>query len=390
MELSVFKRLSHFSPHYFQKHLSRQLEDLYLSVAILDFALAAVTLFEPIYLYQLGYSVSHILVYYMVVYVPYFFLVPLGGKFVARFGPERSIAVSSVMLVGYYASLLLVATHPMFFWIAPLCFALEKMFYWPAYHTDFILTSDQGERGKEFSGLWSLSTLMMILGPACGGFLIKFFGFPTLFMVVIGLIVISNVPLFTQPITYVRREFSYWKTILQAFTPAHIRSTLAYLSLGEELILLVVWPIFIALAFKDYLNMGGAIAVATLITAVVTLYIGKLIDRKQPKRALRWGSLVTALVWVTRPILRGLPLVFASDTVGRIAKNTTFVPLSAMTYERALKERNVIERSVFYEQGFAIAKTLIAAVIIILAEHMTAFHAAFLTAAAVSLLYLLF
>ncbi|MBI5466762.1 MAG: MFS transporter [Candidatus Kerfeldbacteria bacterium] len=386
----MYRVFAHFSPHYFQKRFSHQLEELYISVAILDFALAAVTLFEPVYLFQLGYSISHILLYYIVVYGLYYFLVPLGGKFVARFGPERSIAVSSIMLVGYYLSLMLVATVPAFFWVAPVFFALQKMWYWPAYHTDFIMTSDQGERGKEFSGLWSLSTLMFILGPVFGGFLIKYFGFSALFLVVIGLIIVSNAPLFIQPVPYKRRAFSYWQAIKQPFTKLHIRSTIAYLALGEELVLLVIWPIFIALAFKDFLNLGGAIAVATLITGLVTLYIGKVIDRHQTKRALRWGAIVTAFIWITRPLLKGIPAVFTSETIGRIAKNTTFVPLTAMTYERALGENQIIERSVFYEQGFALAKTLIAAVIIILAQFLSPFTASFVAAAAVSLLYLLF
>lgn len=139
----------HSFPFYFRKHFSQQLGELYLSVAILDFALAAVILFEPVYLYQLGYSISHIMLYYVIVYSLYYFTAPLGGIFVARKGPERSIALSTFMLVGYYGSLLLLPNAEVMFWIAPIFLMLQKTFYWPAYHTDFIQSSDQGERGKE-------------------------------------------------------------------------------------------------------------------------------------------------------------------------------------------------------------------------------------------------
>lgn len=386
----MFNPASHHFPSYFHKHLSKGLGGLYAAVSMLDFALAMVVLFEPVYLYKLGYTIQHILLYYVVVYALYYFLVPLGGKFVARFGPARSMALSSVMLIGYYASLLLVATRAEFFWVAPIFFALQKMWYWPAYHTDFILNSDQNERGKEFSGLWSLSTVMYIVGPILGGVIIQQSGFTVLFTVVMILILMSNLPLFLSPITYHGALSSYWKMFIQPFSKLHIRSTLAYFALGEELIMLTIWPIFIAITFVSYEKMGGAIAVATFITALVTLYIGKLIDNHKPIRTMRFGALASAIIWAFRPILNTVGMLFISDTLGRIAKNTTFVTLTTASYSKALQQHQVIERSVLYEQGFAIGKTFIATLIIILASFVSPFTAAFISASVMSLLYLLF
>jgi MFS family permease len=386
----MFRLAAHHFPSYFHKRLTRRMGGLYLAATMLDFALAMVVLFEPVYLYHLGYSIQHILLYYVVVYGVYYFIVPLGGMFVARFGPARSMAISSVMLIGYYLSLLLVANTPIFFWIAPLFFALQKMWYWPAYHMDFILSSDTNERGKEFSGLWSLSTIVYIIGPILGGVIIQQSGFTVLFSVVMLLILLSNLPLFLTPMSYHGQLISYWKMLIQPFTRYHIRSTISYLALGEELIVLTVWPIFIALTFASYEKMGGAIAVATFITALVTLYIGKLIDTNQPKKTMRIGAILSVLMWVIRPFIKTVGLVFTSDTLGRIAKNTTFVTLTTASYSKALREKQIIERSVLFEQGFAVGKTLIAAAIIILSSYVSPFSASFFAAAAVSLLYLVF
>lgn len=386
----MFSLAAHHFPSYFHKRLNKNLGGLYLAVTMLDFALAMVVLFEPVYLYRLGYSIQHILLYYIVVYGLYYFIVPLGGKFVAQFGPARSMALSSIMLIGYYLSLLLVATHPTFFWIAPVFFALQKMLYWPAYHTDFILNSDQGERGKEFSGLWSLSTIVYIIGPILGGLIIQQSGFTVLFTLVMLLILLSNLPLFLSPMTYHGTLISYWKMLIQPFSKLHIRSTLSYFALGEELIMLTVWPIFIAITFVSYEKMGGAIAAATFITAMVTLYIGRMIDHNKPKKTLRIGAMGSAINWALRPLLNTIGLVFMSDTVGRIAKNTTFVTLTTASYGKAVRENQVIERSVLYEQGFALGKTFIAATVIILASFVSPFTAAFVAASGASLLYLVF
>lgn len=384
----MFRPFFHF-PHYFQKHMSRQLEELYASVAILDFALAAVALFEPVYLYQLGYSLSHILIFYLVAYVAYFFCLPLGGKFVAQFGPRRSIAVSTIFLVAYYLGLLMTKSDPIFFWITPVLLALQKTLYWPAYHVDFIEASDQGERGKEFSGLWSLSTVMNILGPLAGGIIITTVGFTPLFIGVIAVIAVSNIPLFITPVNHQPKPYAYWSSLIMPFTRQHIRSTLAYLGFGEEFVMQFMWPVFLVLVVKSYLQFGGLIALTTLMTALATLYIGQLVDRNHQRQALDWGTLLTSLVWLFRPILRLVGPVFISDTLGRIGKNTTFVPITSITYERALKENNVIPRAVFYEQGFALAKSFAPAVILVLGLTMPTFTAAFVYAGLVCWLYLL-
>lgn len=369
--------------------MSQQLQELYASVAMLDFALAAVALFEPVYLYQLGYSLTAILMFYLIVYVTYFFIVPLGGKFVARVGPERSIAISSFFLIGYYVGLVLIKDYAFFFWLSPVLFAAQKMLYWPAYHTDFILTSDQGERGKEFSGLWSLSTLMYILGPLVGGVIIATAGFTPLFLGVIAVIAISNIPLFVSPIEHRPEPFSYRQSFITPFTKQHIRTTLAYLGFGEEFVMQFIWPVFIVLVVKSYFELGGLIALATFVTALATLYIGQIIDRNRQRQALDWGTIITALVWVVRPVLQMVPSVFISDTLGRIAKNTTFVAMTNISYERALKEKSIILRAVFYEQGFAIAKMIAPAIILVLSLSMPTFTAAFLFAGLISLLYFL-
>ncbi|MBI3572737.1 MAG: MFS transporter [Candidatus Kerfeldbacteria bacterium] len=386
----MYIHLPHSLPHYFRRRFSKQLEALYLSVAMTDFALAAVVLFEPIYLYQLGFSLSHLMMYYIVVYGLYFFLVPMGGKFVARFGTGRSFILASIMLMGYYGSLWLVRGHPIFFWVAPVFFALQKMWYWPAYHSDFIQSSDQGERGKEFSGLWSLSTMAYIVGPLVGGLLIKFSGFPALFTFVGILVILANVPLLMAKTHIQPEKFSYWHALRAPFARVHIKSTLGYVGLGEELVMMVLWPVFIYLTFRDYLSIGWAVSIATLVTALFTLYIGQRVDKGKQYQTLRRGAVLTSLVWLTRTIVRGIPTVFVSDTVGRVVKNSTFVPMTSITYERALREGQVVERSVFFEQGFAIGKSLTAAGVILVLHFFASWNAIWLLTAVVSVLYLLF
>jgi hypothetical protein len=136
-------------PSFFPHHLTRQINELYFSVAIMDFAVAAVTLFEPIYLYTLGYSLKVILLFYIEVYVIYFIVLPFGAKFANRFGYEGSIAISTIFLIGYYLSLFAIKFNPLFLVIAPLFFSIQKSFYWTGYHADFARFSRKDERGRQ-------------------------------------------------------------------------------------------------------------------------------------------------------------------------------------------------------------------------------------------------
>ncbi len=384
----MLRRPIHF-PHYFKKHLPLQLEELYLSSAIMDFAAAAIALFEPIYLWMLGYRIREIMLFYLIVYLAYFVLVPLGGKFIARFGHERSILISTIWFVLYYTALIGIAQFSNLFYIAPVLFALQKTFYWPAYHADFIRFSAKDERAKEFSGLWAISTLMLVLGPIVGGVVVKFFGFAPLFFGASIAILLSSSPLFASHTPPKREVYSYWKSFALPFRRRYWRSTVGYLALGEELVLMTIWPVFIALVFRDLFNVGLLVGASAFLTALITLLIGRWADRENKHHVLAAGGIATAAAWLARLFIRTPPGVFVVDTLSRISRNTTYVTETTMTYDRA-HEDDYSWHAVYYEQGFAIAKSLMAVLIIALASLADPFAASFVAAGIVSFLHLVF
>lgn len=354
----------------------------------MDFALAAVIVFEPIYLWQKGYGVVAIMTYYIVVYGLYFFLAPLGGAIVATYGPERSIAASTVFLAAYYGALLLIPMSPIWFWVAPICFVLQKMLYWPAYHYDFLKNSDPEQQAKEYSALWSLSTAVAVLGPAIGGVVVALFGFPVLFSGAMLLILLSSIPLFRVKTVHELVPFSYREHLWLIFQRLNRRQLLGYLGLGEELIVLTIWPLFLALTFKNYETFGGVVAAATLITALSILAFGEYLQHHQPKIPLRLAAAATILLWVTRPFLHAIRLVVLSDIIGRFMKNGTFVSMVNIVYKRARASGKELSQVVMFEQGFAIAKTLVALIVIVLSLWWPPFTVSFIVAGVFSIFYI--
>jgi hypothetical protein len=71
--------------------MRREIRELYVSTTILDFGLAMILIFEPIYLYTIGYTLRQIIFFFFLVYLIYFFILPLGASFAKHLGYEHSI-----------------------------------------------------------------------------------------------------------------------------------------------------------------------------------------------------------------------------------------------------------------------------------------------------------
>jgi hypothetical protein len=376
-------------PHYFSKHPSRSLIELYWAVGMNDLARATISLFEPIYLYTIGYSVRHIIFFYLLVYGGYTFLLPWFGRLVGRLGYEHSIFYSQFFLIGYYLTLFGTAQYSVLFYIAPVLFAIQKCLYWPAYHADFALFSRDEQRGREIGGVETLSMMMFIVGPFIGGAILEWTNFAILFVVTAGLFLLSAVPLLRIKEVHAPAEFSY-RDVFKALVDAkHRRNFAAYLGFGEELIVLTLWPIFIYVVIKDYLDIGTVVALATLTTSFIVLYLGKLADRYKKEHIVRWGSAIYAVVWLIRILATKAWHVFSLDTASRIAKEILIVPLVTTTYANA-KKMGVLSYVVFYEQSIAVAKFATAALLLLILQFVgTPWTAIFIVGAAFSLFYML-
>lgn len=383
-----FYALGGVLPH----HLSREVKELYWAALLQNLALAMLLLFEPIYLWQQGFSLSHILWFFLGVYVAYVFIMPLGAKFATHFGYEHSIAVSTLVQVAYYACLWLVAVAWWFALPAALLYAAQKALYWPAYHADFARYSDQREEGKEVSGLQVALSLVYIVGPLLAGFLLTVSSWAILFTVGSSLILLSNLPLLKTREVFVPRVFPYLDTYRRLFDAAERRRLLGYMGFGEELIVLVLWPVFIYTIVVSPFEVGVVVAAATLIMALVTLYVGKLTDEHNKHSVLRFSSLLYAGGWLAR-LATFTPFgVFVVDAWSRLAKNVVAVPLTAITYERA-KTRSVMDTVVFFEMSLVVGKIVACVVLLVVFAFVpslqAAWNSAWLLAALMTLLYVL-
>lgn len=374
---------------FLPSHLPRELKELYLTMTMLNFALASGMLFEPIYLYTLHFSLSQIMLYYLAVYALYFFLMPLGGRFVKRYGFEHGIILGSLFLVAYFIFLFAIPYSPIYLVLAVLSLAFQKMFFWPGYHADLAFFSKAEERGRQVSVIALLDSLSYVIGPLVGGILIALFGFAGLFTVMCVMILLSNIPLMTTKERFKPSTLSYTETFMALTAKENRKYLFSYIGYGEELISLVIWPIFVYVTFTTFTSTGAAITFSTLITSLAILYVGRQTDTCDRKKVLRISTLLLSLSWVLRTIARGASAVIFADFFSRTSRYLFALPFFSGLYRHAT-ETSIVRTVIFFEMALTVGKMIVAAFLAIVFYYVPAsvsWNVAFITAAVFSLLY---
>lgn len=374
-------------PHYFAAKVRSQVEHLYSATAIGNLAQAIIALFEPIFLYAvLGLSLVEVLLFTAVVYGLYIVMIPFGAKIASRIGYAHTILISTPIVILYWLSLVGAREVYELIYAAPILLAISKTLYWPAWHATLARFANTKQVAREFSVMYAIMNFMQILGPMVGGFLSMFFGVNSIFIIGSIIYACSAFPLMLTKESFVPKAYKYhdtWNLIKK-----YPVKFLGYFGFGEELLVMVVWPIYIFIIVQDYQNVGSLVTVASLAATGLALLIGIYSDKYGNNKVLQIGSFFYFLSWLAR-----IPVVspfgaFITDTISRTAKTLVFIPVTAVTYERA-ETTQVLPYIVGMEQMLSVGKFVAAAIGLIVFAATGSFIALFILAAIFSLFYFL-
>jgi MFS family permease len=353
-----------FEKSFFPSRVPRKLKEFYCAMTILNFALSAIMLFEPVYLYAIGFPLWKIMFFYFCAYALYFFVLPLGGKMVKRYGFSHGIILGSLLWILYFILLIAIPTHGVFFYLAIIALVFQKTFFWPGYHADFAFFSQCGERGRDISALIIFDSVAFILGPLIGGIIVSFFGFPILFMFMCVVILLSIVPLLLSKEECISSPFEYGEVYQSLVAKENRKYVIGYLGFGEELIVLTIWPIFMYVAVENFAQTGAIVASSSFITALITLYAGRMADIKDRNGVLQTGVIVYALGWCMRFFARGGMGVFLVDFFSRTSKNILIIPIMSGLYDYATRH-SIVRTVTFFEMSLTLGKLLAAGLCVI-------------------------
>lgn len=319
----------HHHEHHFL--LNRELDELYVSIALRSFAYALISIFIPIYLYELGYSIQTLLLFFAAYsFVRAAVKIP-AVKFGARFGFRHMILLTVPLTI---ASFLMLYSLPIYnwpLWMIAIIYGLATSFYWVGYHFDFATSSSRQNRGKQVSLARMIQTLGSATSPFFGGLILVKFGFPTLFVVGSILLFLSAFPLFLSPDRHERIDVHFkkiWKE--QASWEA-----LSFVAWGiERGVLLFVWPVALFMHLGNFEEVGFVASISLGASVVTTALVGSFTDRK-PRIFLRAGSIASSIAWSLRAVATTVAQFTFIDIFYGIARVFVDIPFDTISMDKA-------------------------------------------------------
>lgn len=326
-----------------------------ISLFLQNLAAGMVGIFEPVYLYQLGFSLREIALFYLAVYVVYLVLIPLGSKIARRLGFVHAVAYALPVLMAYFILLAIIPVAPWAFYVAPLVFAIAKTVYWPGYHADLAFYSDQGQRGQVVGITLIATGLGVVIGPMIGGAIAEAIPFSLLFIFASIIMGLAVIPLFQHKEQFTPSKISYvepWRALREAAMRP------IYFSMGgfiEEAIALAFWPIFFLTIGGSLFNIGVLMSIASIFVLTYGYFIGRKADASDFESVTQPHAIILALSWLLR-IFWPTPVgAVIGLTASGIGKEGSIIPVYAGVYSVASKNHTVA-RVTAVEMALIIAK----------------------------------
>jgi len=357
-------------PRYFSYKPNREVKQIYWFTMLNGLGLSLAYIFEPIYLYHVGFRLTAIMWFYVQVYCWYCVLIMFGAKFAQKFGLKHTILIGNCFYLLYWTGLFLIGKHPFLFVITPLIFAIQKSFLWPAFDTLASLASNHSERGRQVGIIMVLSDLAFIVGPFFGGLISQNFGFYYLFLAAGVMTILSCIPLFfTKEIKF---SDSFQIRKLLKFVLENPRNFFGYFGFAEDLMLMSLWPILMYIILHQFFGVGLVTTFASLVACMLMLYIGKIADYSKKSKLVGEISFFYALTWFFRFVAVDVVSVLIFDTLTKIGKGLMVIPMESLTFEIARQKSGsfTLLYATFFEFSLSFGK-IITALASILILHLT-------------------
>jgi hypothetical protein len=296
---------------------------------------ASVTIFLPVYIFSIGGM--NMLVWYLIISRGMEFLASQSVEMlVGKIGFKWSMLSGSILLAIALILLEQSQNNPALVYLAALVVPFSGLLYWISYHLLFMQNSEK-EYGKRAGWLTILTSWSAVLGPIAGGLLISFFGFGSLFVWGIVLIVLSIVPVWLLEPDNLKWEFHLSRFWSKLGNNWFRRDLIAHVGRGiEEILLEFFWPVFlITLLGGSHLQLGVYKTLVLAASSILLYFIGHKIDINWPRRNIILGILVLGVFWIVRGYLKNQTFLLGLDILDGLVALAVFFPFSVYAYHRA-------------------------------------------------------
>jgi MFS family permease len=386
--------IKQFFDFRFQKQ--GKLWPLFFSQSFRAVAVALLSLFSSVYVYKtilsltdkVDLSLLAVFVFNLGLYFLKLFSNFLAEDLALKWGLKKQIWLGLTILAGCLLILSLSLHWPYWLFLAGPLWGLAAGFYWFGQHGLLIKIGRPQSFGKALGMAGGLATLLLVGTPFVGGLLINFGGYQALFAG--GLFFVALAALILQPLK--ERKIHHNTDLLELVTlfKTHQRMFLAYWGDSAGVTIYgVVMPLYVFLILGKELSLGEFFSLSLILVALINLLIGRWVDLRGKRGILGWGAFVSFLVWLGRLLTRQIPVLLVFDILDRVTGGMTGIPLSVLSYEKALGGRSTGRALLFREVAIAMGSIFACLLLIVIALLNLPLQSSFLAAGFLSLLPLL-
>ncbi|MBU2566172.1 hypothetical protein KKG46_01275 [Patescibacteria group bacterium] len=346
---------------------NKELSNFYITVAIGAFGDRLMSIFVPIYLYQMGYPIYQILFFYFISFLFFIIFAHAAMRLILKIGPKHSILYSAPLIIVYYLGLLAIPDFPFLFYVLPICLAGRMLFYNYGYHLHIIPHLDSKHEGGELSFINALILISSLLAPVLGGILAQYH-FSILYVVGSVILLLSNIPLFLtkDTATHHCERIKLGNTINQITSKKWRGAALSFAGYGAEVVIgATIWPIYLIVVLGNIEKTGFIVSLSLVFSLVVFYAMGKITDTYNKRKILHIGSLLYFLGWVGRIFATNTLLILAVDSYKNMSEKILHIPWIAKCYDLA-KQKDYPAFLVFQHFVYNSTRTLIIPVLIVI------------------------
>jgi MFS family permease len=309
--------------HFWRYASFSEIAEVYASRTLRVIAMNIVAGFTSVYLYESGYSLQFIMVFWLVFYLVKAPMSLLASYFIARFGPKHGILVSNIL---YVPSLIALGLMPSLGIVSIILWgffmAISTTLYHICYMVDFSKVKNIEHAGKEIAYMNILEKVAVGISPVIGGVIALWFGLQVVIWVAAVLFAIAAMPLLKtcEPVK-LNQRIDYqgfpWGTT--------IRSIIAQMGVGFDTVTSgVVWSMFIVIAifpgagWDIYVTLGILSSVTILADISASYAYGKLIDGSRGGSLLRFSAVANGIIHAFRPFVSTPVAVVGTNIVNEM------------------------------------------------------------------------
>lgn len=322
----------------FSFHNKRDIYRIHVSHTLHNVALSIISVYIPISLLTLGYSLSKTITFFIAFHLTgLLFVLLICPPLIRKWGLIRLLKIYYPLEIGFFVLLNFLSVLPGLFWIIAIIGGLATFSYWIPLKILLIKNAELEKMGSDVANFFALPKVFGILGPLVSAALIPLIGFWPVFTIVIVGLILSYLPLRGIRTSEITQSFDFRP--LRAWSKLRERKLLFLLEGFDNIVEESewFWGIFVFLIIGALEAPGIMGSLEALGGAAFTVIVGKYAN-KSSKILIPIASAGLVITWVVRVFIENALPAYIITLVASFVMTLFLISYFSMIY-RTVKNR---------------------------------------------------